>query len=198
MRLSRPKVQSVVEGDNADLMYEVARLWIRPQDLVLDTTYGRGLFWSRLPWLEVEPYQGDFTRLPFVPESFDVVIYDPPYTSTGGDATSTIDDFNDRYGLGKVKGAGNLFAYNVTGLAECARVSRRLVMVKCADFVESGHKQWGHQATIDAAKALALKRTDEFVLFSGTGPQPKQNLDGTPRRQVHSRRAHSFLCVFSR
>ncbi len=36
------------------------------------------------------------------------------------------------------------------------------------------------------------------VIATGTGPQPLTNRDGTPRRQVHSRRAHSFLCVFER
>ena len=39
---------------------------------------------------------------------------------------------------------------------------------------------------------------DLFIHHSGMGPQPKTNLDGTPRRQVHSRRAHSYLVVFQK
>jgi hypothetical protein len=69
-------------------------------------------------------------------------------------------------------------------------------MVKCCDFVESGRRWWGHRATQEAADDLGLDQVDEFVLVSGTGPQPLKNLDGSPRRQVHSRRAHSFLCIF--
>jgi hypothetical protein len=194
---SKP-VLSVIEGDNDDLMVAVARLWIRPSDKVLDTTYGKGAFWSkrRPRHLIISDY--DFTALPYEDGEMDVVVYDPPYTSNGGDATDEgVAEMRERYGTNDIKGWQNLFARNNQGLKECARVSRRLLMVKCADFVESGAKRWGHQGMLDTAKGIGLKRVDEFVLVSGPGPQPKKNLDGTPRRQVHSRRAHSFLCVFT-
>ena len=196
IQLARRPVLSVVVGDNCDLMVKVARLWIPPTDTVLDTTYGRGAFWTVYRPRHLIVSEHDFTALPYGDEFADVVVYDPPYTSTGGNDTSTIEDFNQRYGLGDIKGVNNLFAYNKLGMAECARVSAGLLMVKCADFVESGHRHWGHQVITDTARELGLRQVDEFILVSGTGPQPKKNLDGSRRRQVHSRRAHSFLCVF--
>jgi hypothetical protein len=196
VKLARKPVLSVVEGDNCDLMVKVARLWIRPADTVLDTTYGRGAFWTTYRPRRLIISEYDFTALPYGDHFADVVVYDPQYTSTGGNETSTIPDMYDRYAMGEIKGWQNLFDRNKQGMAECARVSAGLLMVKCADFVESGQRRWGHQMVVDTARELGLRQIDEFVLFSGTGPQPQKNLDGSPRRQVHSRRAHSFLCVF--
>lgn len=197
IQLRRPPVLSVVQGDNCDLMVKVARLWIQPLDTVLDTTYGRGAFWSLYRPRLLEISEHDFTKLPYEDDSYDVVVYDPPYTSNGGEPTDDgVADMRDRYGTSEIKGWQKLFARNALGLGECARVSRGLLMVKCADYVESGQRRWGHKFVVDEAEKLGLRQVDEFILFSGPGPQPKKNLDGTPRRQVHSRRAHSFLCVF--
>jgi hypothetical protein len=195
----RRPVLSVVIGDNADLMVEVAKLWIPPAAQVLDATYGRGLFWTKFAPRYLTAWTGDFLAMPYGPDSFDVVVYDPPYTSTGGTPTAPgVQDMSDRYGMDEVKGWRALLKMNALGLANMAAISRGLVLVKTADYVESGSRRWGHQNILDTAPHLGLKRVDEFVLVSGPGPQPKHNLDGTRRRQEHSRRAHSFLVVFKK
>lgn len=190
-------VLSVIQGDNCDLMAEVARLWMQPTDWILDTTYGRGAFWTIYRPRRLIISEHNFTRLPYGNQFADVVIYDPPYTTTGGEATDDgVADMHDRYGMDEIKGWRNLFDRNQLGLEECARVSAGLVMVKCADYVESGARRWGHRFVVEEAEKLGLRQVDEFILYSGPGPQPGKNLNGTPRRQVHSRMAHSFLCVF--
>jgi hypothetical protein len=142
----------------------------------------------------------DFRALPEPDNTFDLVAFDPPYVSIGGVETTKLPDFLDRYGMGMTKGHKALFAMNVAGLAECARVAKRrgIVFVKCGDFVESGQFVQGHRIMVEAGLSLGLKQVDEFIHASGTGPQPKKNLDGTPRKQVHSRRAHTFLVVFKK
>jgi hypothetical protein len=69
-------------------------------------------------------------------------------------------------------------------------------MVKVGDYVSSGKLVLGHHHVVEFGLNLGLEQVDEFVHASGTGPQPTVNLDGSPRLQVHSRRAHSFLVVF--
>jgi hypothetical protein len=200
------KVQSVVVSKrNGPLLAEVARLWLNPADLVLDVTYGRGLFWTdyrpaRLIAHDLYTVDGiDFRRLPEGDSSIDVVVFDPPYVSPGGRATSTIHEFNDRYGIDlvprTVKETQELIA---AGMKEATRVlvpGGRL-LVKCADYISSGRFVQGRHHVVSTARTLGLEQVDEFVHHSGSGPQPKKNRDGTPRRQVHSRRAHSYLCVF--
>lgn len=206
-------VASVYVGRRNDgLIAEVARLWIKPTDEVLDLTYGRGRFWTRYrPELFVtsdlyEPADMtlDYLRLPaWLDRWCDVIVFDPPYITTGTKTKTTVPDMYARYGLGnggapdKLADLRRLLTVGIAGCARGLRPGGRL-LVKCCDFVESGRRHWMRQHVVTAAQAAGLTQVDEFVHYSGTGPQPGLNLDGTPRRQIHSRRAHSFLCVFKK
>jgi hypothetical protein len=203
------RVASVVAGSNAALIAEVAKLYLKPYDLVIDLTYGKGNFWKlhQPPYLftndldrslEEVRYHEDFRMLPADwSGTFDVVVFDPPYTSTGSKATSTVQAMYDAYGLGKVKGWRRIFADMTLGIHQSARIVAPggTVWVKCCDYVESQHKRWGHKHVLEQCEAAGLELTDEFVFVSGTGPQPARNLDGSIRRQQHAHRAHSFLVI---
>jgi tRNA G10 N-methylase Trm11 len=202
-----PILSVVNSKKNGPLIAQAAQLWINPEDTVVDVTYGRGLFWAT--YQHPGPFTAhditldgvDFRHLPEDDASVDVVIYDPPYISPGGRKTSTVTDFNLRYGLVDVpRTPAETDTLIVAGMTEAVRVLRRngRLFVKCADYVTSGKLHLGHHMVVSAALHLGLEQVDEFVHHSGTGPQPKYNLDGTPRRQVHSRRSHSFLCVFKK
>lgn len=41
-------VEAVITGDNSDLIYEVAKLYVKAEDRIADLTYGKGVFWRRL------------------------------------------------------------------------------------------------------------------------------------------------------
>jgi hypothetical protein len=198
-------VLSVIYGDNDELIRAVAKVWIKPTDLVLDVTYGGGKWWKKyrpasLITHDIALDGVDFCALPEETASVDVVAFDPPYVSTGNKETSTVPDMYERYGMGEISGWKALLEYNIHGLTECIRVlapGGRLLM-KCGDWIESGGFRQGHLIMVQAGMELGLKQLDEFVHLSGTGPQPKFNRDGSPRRQVHSRRAHTFLVVMGK
>jgi hypothetical protein len=205
-------VQSVVRcQENGPLIAAAAQLWIKDTDLVVDMTYGRGLFWTkyrpaRLVGHDLITDGVDFRQLPEADGTVDVAVFDPPYISPGGRTTSTLDgrggdagDFNERYGLTDTPTSpAELADLIAQGIKEATRVlaPKGRLMVKCMDYVSSGGLFLGRHHVVTTALALGLTQVDEFVHHSGTGPQPTQNPDGTPRRQIHSRRAHSFLCVF--
>ena len=69
--------------------------------------------------------------------------------------------------------------------------SDRLYCSDALDYVDSAGKTWNHLHFVETAAQLWLDLRDLVVHHAGPGPQPTKNLDGTPRRQVHS-----FLCVF--
>lgn len=197
----------IISKTNGPLIAEAAKLWIKPTDVVMDVTYGRGLFWTHYKHpgtfiahdLAIDGI--DFRALPETDGSIDVVIFDPPYISPGGRKTSTVKDFNDRYGL--VDAPKNPMETRVLishGIKEAARVLKPggIFMVKTCNYISSGKYQLGHDQVTFDARQCGLVQEDEFIHVSGTGPQPKFNLDGTPRRQVHSRRSHSFLSVFKK
>ena len=219
--MTNPSVESVItDRRNGWLIAMAARLWIRPDDLVVDVTYGEGGFWTHCRprhLIAHDLYKGDgvdFRSLPEADGSVDVVVFDPAYVPPGGRETSTIKDMHDRYGMAQtpktveenaaliaagIKEAGRVLRpakSNVDGITQAGPGGR--LIAKTMDFIWSGKLQQGRRWVEDAAAEAGLRKVDEFVHVSGTGPQPKVNLDGTPRRQVHSRRSHSFLEVFQR
>ena len=197
----RGTVQSVVQSQrNGPLIAAAAVLWIGDTDRVLDVTYGKGNFWTDYRPEHLETHDiaidgVDFRSLPEATDSFDVVVFDPPYIAQGGRDTSTIPDFMDAYGLVEVpKNVTELNLLIWGGMVEARRVlapGGRL-LVKCMDYINGGRYVQGRHTVVRYAKDLDLEQVDEFVHHSGTGPQPKR------ARQLHSRRAHSFLCIFQK
>ena len=139
-------VKSVVRGSNGVLIATVARLGYLggPSSTVLDSTYGRGSFWTRYrpaglltndmhtPGVDM---RADFREMPLRDGSMPVITFDPPYISTGNRDTSSVDDLYDRYGIGQLKGWRAIRALIDGGLAECSRVlaPRGYLLVKCMD-----------------------------------------------------------------
>lgn len=202
---------------NAELIADVAQLYIPADAEVLDLTYGRGVWWRKFRperltlmngeggfvcgpdgVLDVEP---DYRRIPEDWHGrFDVVAFDPPYVSTGGRATSTVPEFNDRYGLTEASRTPvDLHWYNIGGLEQAALAAKPagLILVKTMPYVSSGKLQpvpmWiYHHADVE----MGLTLVDWFVHQGHPGMQPSENLDGSRRRQVHARQNASHLFVF--
>lgn len=200
--MSMPEtVQSVVQSErNGPLIAAAAQLWLNDNDRVLDMTYGRGRFWTeyRPDYMctnDIDPetdafHHEDFRKLSFAGGSFDVVVYDPPYILRGGDpTTSTVEDFNARYGLERFQTMDELRLLILDGLREAIRVTSDRLLVKCTDQISSGRFVGNHHWIVGRCLERGLEQVDEFVHYSGTGP-------GSWERQLHSRRAHSFLCIF--
>lgn len=203
MRMPFPTaVESVVRcQSNGPLIAAASDLWLFPEDRVVDVTYGRGKFWTVVRPANLvahDKYVGDgvdFRELPEADGSVDVVVFDPPYIAQGGRETSTLPDFMDRYGLEDVpKTTAELERLIADGIGEANRVlapAGRL-WVKCMDYVNGGRLVLGRHHVVSTALSHGLEQVDEFIHHSGVGPQP------TGRNQLHSRRAHSFLCIFQK
>lgn len=184
---------------NAELIADVATLWIRPDDLVVDVTYGKGVWWrryrpSRLVTHDLALDGVDFRDLPEADASVDVVAFDPPYVSTGGRKTSTIGDFNRRYGLTDApRSPVELQQMINAGLVEARRVLRPkgVALVKVKDYVSSGSLWPGSHLTLTASLTLGFELVDRFTRVGAAGPQPGG------RRQVHARQNLSTLLVLA-
>lgn len=194
-----PVLGSVFVGSNADLIAAVAPLYLTGS--VLDVTYGDGKWWTRF---QPEPFTFhdlhkvdgvDFRHLPHEARAFTTVCFDPPYVASGSAATNhEAGEFRARYGIDRETGYGHegeLLELIVAGLAECARVAQRWVLVKCMEFTSSRRFHDMPQLVKTAALILGLVTHD--VIVHHTGPGVGGHNIWTP---VRARRHHSYLLVF--
>ena len=184
---------------NAELLADVAKLYISDDAEVLDPTYGRGTWWKifrpeHLTTHDIRLDGVDFRALPEADATFDVVAYDPPYIAPGGRKTSTIDDFNDRFGLTDAPCTPmELRHYIAAGLKECARVTKPKgrILVKAMDYVTSGAFFPGTHYVVSDALELGLRYVDRFEHV-----RPRLGVQPNHARQLHARRNLSTLLVF--
>jgi hypothetical protein len=85
-----PVYTAIVGRTNAELIAEVARLYLRPGMRVADVTYGRGVFWRKVDTSVLDFHATDlsdgvdFRNLPYADDSLDLVVLDPPYMHDPG------------------------------------------------------------------------------------------------------------------
>ncbi len=188
-------VLSALAGTNRELMREVAALWIRPEDVVLDATYGRGAFWddgSELPTIKHDlALDGvDLRHLPERDSSVDVVVLDPPYRPThGGDSSGVYTAYRvHESGLDSISDVLDLYE---AGIVEAHRVLRPggRIMIKCADLSYSNRLHLVHVDLLRMMHEHGFELADHFVLVNST------RLAASSDRQNRARRAHSYLLV---
>lgn len=169
--------------NNADMMADVAKLWIKPDYIVYDPTYGKGGFWKtfrprNLVFDDLNPekgFGGDFRNMRHSNDLFDVVVFDPAYVTPGGRDTSTIQVMNKAYGMDTTKiSLAEQWEDIKKGMSECVRVSNGIVMQKCMNYISSGSY---HNYIFDVTEEmmrLGLTIVDQFYFVRPNGgPQPK-------------------------
>ena len=191
-------VGSVVVGNNADLMRSVADLWIRPDDVVADVTYGRGVFWRNIPGMPTFRFDANFgddcRDLPLGDESVDVVVFDPPYRPTHGSTGMEKTGVGKAYrvGMESLNTINDILDLYRDGLIEAERILRPggRVLVKCQDISYANRL---HMVSMDVSRLMeraGLPMSDHFVLAnSGQISSTKW------QKQERARRRHSVLWV---
>ena len=190
------QVVSAITGTNAELMENVARLWIKEGDVIADVTYGRGAFWKRLP----EPHAKhdialdgvDCRNLPYSENTFDCVVIDPPYRPGHGSKNFGENGMAKAYQLGSLDTINDVLDFYRAAIVEAWRVltpGGRL-MVKCQDLSYANRL---HLVTLDVLRDIlenGFDLADQFLLVN------TPNLSSSAwKRQERARRSHSVLWV---
>lgn len=193
--------------NNAELIAEVAALFLDRDAWAIDLTYNTGKWWRK--WRptnfvtnDLDPRYGDlsedFRSTPFRDDWFGLVAFDPPYVSTGGRDTSTIDGMNDGYGMttsekDPAKNQANLIN---PGITEAVRICAPggIILVKSMSYISGGKLWLGDHHTLTHALTLPVRVEAIYHhIKDKAGTQPKKNLDGSARRQAHPRNNSSTL-----
>ena len=186
---------------NGDLIADVVKMgYLYQSDVVLDPTYGLGVFWSKwrpdnLIASDLNPSKSpaghsvDFCNLPHPPDWFDAVVFDPPYKLNG-----TPSDTDARYGVDVVRTWQDRHRLIRDGITECVRVLRPggFLLLKCQDQVSSGKVRWQTIEFANHAASCGGMTLEDVFMPMGYRPQPPG------RRQLHTRRNYSSLMIFQK
>lgn len=194
-------------ADGNDRVFpQILGLYVAPGSIVADVTYGKGVFWRRIPENKYELRATDILDgvdcrdLPYDDGEMDCVVLDPPYMhSPGGTAHLTQPAFERHYrnnGSGSQSGSkyheAVLDLYVEAG-KEAYRVLRErgVLIVKCQDEVCSNRQRFTHVEIMESYDTIGFVAEDLFVTMRTNKPGVSYTI-----RQVHARKNHSYFLVF--
>lgn len=205
-------VMSAHVAGNAEVFPHVLALHVPEGATVADVTWGKGVFWERVPknkyaLLPTDLKTGvDCRSLPYADDSIDCVVLDPPYMEglfrratahmAGGGSHAA---FRENYSNGEpTNGDGPKWHAAVLDLyfragREAHRVLRTegVLIVKCQDEV-SANRQWlTHVEIINEYEKYGFYAKDLFVVVRTNRPVVARLL-----KQEHARKNHSYFLVF--
>lgn len=196
-------------GSNDEVFPIIMNLYVPAGSTVADVTYGRGVFWRQIPncrydLLATDLKDGvDCRDLPYIKESVDCVVFDPPYMHTpGGTAHVGHQNYESYYANNGTGTAQTDKKYHEAvldlyfrGGKEAYRVIKHkgILIVKCQDEVCANKQRLTHVEIINEYEKYGFYVEDLFVLLSKNRPGVSRVL-----KQRHARKNHSYFLVFRR
>lgn len=197
-------------NDNAELIEHCFTLGYLAEDrFTLDPTYGLGRFWKirrpdRLVASDLDPERSpygksvDFLALPWPDETFEVVVFDPPYKLNGTSTGEGPSEADDDYGVTEYMGWRERHAMIKAGITESVRVLERggVLLVKCQDQVCGGRIRFQAREFAEHTESIEINDQPvgmfqvDMLHLPGYRHQPKN------RRQATAHRNYSTLLVF--
>lgn len=156
---------------------------------VLDTTYGKGVFWKVYRPDGLWKGEEDFTAMSWGDGAFDTVVFDPPYKLNG-----TPSKPDERYGVDVKATTEERMKLCFDGGAECIRVLKigGHLIWKCMDQVVSGAIVWQTARFTRFAEWNGCDLVDRFDFLHEPRKQP------AGRRQVHAARCYSTALILEK
>ncbi len=200
-------------GENSEVFPQIIELHVPLGSKVADVTYGKGVFWKKIPSTNYILFASDVKtgtdcrRLPYRNAEMDCVVLDPPYMeglfreddSFAGKGTH--ESFQDHYSNGErpkdlsKKWHDAVLEFYVQAALEAKRVLRKngILIVKCQDEVCAGVQRLTHIEIILNLFFLDFYAKDLFVIT-------RTNKAGVSRmiKQLHARKNHSYFLIFEK
>ena len=202
---SHDLVLSAYRGSNEDVFPLILQLYVAPGSVIADTTFGRGIFWKKVPpvykRLESDLSTGmDARTLSYADNSIDCVVFDPPYmhssggTSRQGKGHDHFEAYYQNNHQGRVSD-GHLAVLQLyfEAAREAGRVLRRngIYVVKCQDEVCANRQRLTHVEIINELAGNGWICEDLVVLLQEGRPGVSRMI-----KQLHTRKNASFFLIF--
>lgn len=191
-------------GTNDEVFPFVLSLYVEPGSTVADVTYGKGVFWRKIPHDAYKLLPSDLTsgvdcrNLPYQDSSVSCVVFDPPYMHTpGGTAHVGHQNYEGYYknnlAISEKKYHEAVLDLYFAAAREAWRVLRHggAYIVKCQDEVCANQQRLTHVELINELQGYGFIVEDLFVVLRNGKPGVSRLLT-----QAHARKNHSYFLVF--
>lgn len=191
-------------ANNDAVFPHVMSLYVAPGSRVADVTYGKGVFWKRIPkeaydLLPTDLKDGvDCRNLPYEDESLDAVVFDPPYMHTpGAGAHEGHQNFEAYYRNNQASSDKKYHEAVLDLYFQAAKEAWRVIraggvyIVKCQDEVCANRQRLTHVEIINELATYGFVVEDLFVVMRRGKPGVSRLL-----AQAHARKNHSYFLVF--
>ena len=201
-------------GGNSEIFPSILDLHVPDGSKIADVTYGKGVFWrnvdlSRYQFFPSDLQNGiDARALPYESESFDAIVFDPPYMEgfyrreqehLAGDGSHSA--FYQYYSnlpaedRQELKYHDRVVDIYMLSAIEALRVLKKggTYIVKCQDEVSANRQKLTHVELIYGLEGLGFYCKDLFVITRVNAPGVSRLL-----KQEHARKNHSYFLVFKK
>lgn len=142
-RPEKTTTDAIVQIGSEDAIESLLSL-VGAKEPILDPTFGNGVFWKNskrnVHGYDINPLRGphgviDFNRMPFDDNSFETVVFDPPFHPF-------VNSSEEERFSGMGKNEKELRLMFESGVRECWRVTKRHLIVKCQSYIHNHRPQW--------------------------------------------------------
>lgn len=191
--------------NDQEILLNILEIHAVNNPLILDVTYNSGKMWKGLD-LEVTKcdinkhfpidVNCDFLFLPFKPNTFDVIVFDPPHLPNCSDTKTSNKQFVDNYGLNNIgcsyREGKNVSGYFVPFLLQAMPVltTNGILLCKICDLINCSQYQWQHVDFINAVRDLGYIACD-MVIKS----RKSKLISGKWKQVKHFRKNHSYWII---
>jgi tRNA G10 N-methylase Trm11 len=210
-------IQSAHVGGNEEVFPDILSLHVPKGSIIADITYGKGVFWKKVPVSQYELRATDIStgidcrELPYQDNEIDCVVFDPPYMESFFRSTR-----EHKGGQGSYKSFHNSYAGKTTNTSktnnsqtpkwhdavlefyfstgrEIYRVLRKkgLCIIKCQDEVSAGKQRLTHIEIINEYEKMGFYTKDLFVVVRRNNASVSRII-----KQLHARKNHSYFVIF--
>lgn len=197
-------VFSAYVDSNDKVFPHIASLYLPLGGKVADVTFGRGVFWKKIPkdayqFFPTDLKDGiDCRQLPYADNELDGVVFDPPYMHTPGAGAHENHQNFEKYYRNNVTTSEKKYHEAVLDLYfQAAKEAWRVLkdggiyIVKCQDEVCANRQRLTHVEIINELEGNGFVCEDIFIVVRKGKPGVSRML-----AQAHARKSHSYFLVF--